>query len=91
MSTATNVVKMPSSQTAKPALNLPAPRVWTPQHLADFLGISVSWVHKRTQRKAEDPIPRIPGVGHLRFDTSSPRFQEWLSRQLGYVDSEASQ
>jgi hypothetical protein len=84
----TNVVRMPTNQTAKPALNLPVPRIWTPQHLADFLGVSKSWVMKRTQAKAEDPIPRVPGVGRLRFDTENPRFQAWLARQLGYVDVE---
>jgi hypothetical protein len=71
-------------------LNLPAPRIWTPQHLAEFLGVSTSWVLKRTQAKAKDPIPRIVGVGRLRFDTESPRFQDWMRRQLGYVDIEVS-
>ena len=85
---ANNVIKMPNSQATKPALNLPEPRVWTPQHLADFLGVSVSWVHKRTMVKAEDPIPRIKGVGHLRFDTANTQFQDWMRRQLGYIDIE---
>jgi hypothetical protein len=85
-----NIVRMPGSQNVKPALNLPGPRVWTPQHLADFLGVSVSWVHKRTMVKAEDPIPRIQGVGNLRFDTANAEFQEWMRRQLGDVDIEVS-
>lgn len=90
MSTATNVLKMPGNQNAKPALNLPPPRVWTPQHLADFLGVSVSWIYKRTMEGAEEPIPRIQGIGRLRFDTESPGFQDWMRRQLGcgYVDAE---
>jgi hypothetical protein len=74
----------------KPALNLPPPRVWNPQHLADFLGVSVSWIHKRTQANAEDPIPRVLGVGRLRFDTENPRFQAWMCRQLGFVDTEGN-
>jgi len=69
-----------------PALDLPAPRVWKPRHLAEFLGVSVHLVYKRTERNAEDPIPRIPGVGRLSFDTHSPQFQQWIARQLGYVD-----
>jgi hypothetical protein len=84
----TNIVRMPGSQMVKPALDLPGPRVWTPQNLADFLGVSVSWVHKRTMVKAEDPIPRIQGVGHLRFDTANLQFQEWMRKQLGHVDIE---
>jgi hypothetical protein len=87
---ATRNVRMPGNQSAAPALNLPEPRVWAPQHLADFLGVSVSWVHKRTMASAEDPIPRIAGVGNLRFDTASPLFQDWMRRQLGYVDSEVN-
>lgn len=68
-------------------LDLPVPRVWKPKHLADFLGVSVHWVYKRTEAAAEDPIPRIPGVGRLSFDTHSPAFQAWMRRQLGYIDS----
>ena|ERR1051325_11486089 len=65
----------------EPPLELPAPRVWTPKHLADFLGVSVSWVYKRTEAAADDPIPRVAGVGRLRFDTQAPAFQAWLRRQ----------
>jgi hypothetical protein len=90
MSTATNILKMPN-QSAKPGLNLPEPRVWTPQHLATFLGVSIHWVYKRCQAKAEDPIPRIAGVGRLRFDTASQLFEDWMRRQLGSVDSEVSE
>lgn len=86
-----NTVPFPSRQSeaslrAMPALDLPGPRVWTPQNLADFLGLSIHWVYKRCEQKAEDPIPRVQGVGRLRFDTASPAFQEWMRRQLGYVD-----
>jgi hypothetical protein len=89
MSTATNILKMPNQNT-KPGLNLPEPRVWSPKHLADFLGVSIHWVYKRTMEDAEDAIPRVPGIGRLRFDTNSPRFQDWMRRQLGYVDIEVS-
>jgi hypothetical protein len=90
---ATRIIRLPDNQSAASVLTLPEPRIWTPQHLADFLGVSVSWVHKRTMAKAEDPIPRIAGVGNLRFDTASPEFQDWMRRHLGcgYVDMEVSQ
>jgi hypothetical protein len=84
------ILKMPGTQSAKPPLNLPEPRIWTPHHLAEFLGVSTSWVLKRTQAKAEDPIPRVPGVGRLRFDTANPKFEDWMRRHLGYVDIEVS-
>jgi hypothetical protein len=71
---------------AEPPLDLPGPRIWRPQDLASFLRVSLSWVYKRTQADAEDPIPRIPGVGRLSFDTHSKAFQEWIKRQLGHVD-----
>lgn len=67
------------------SLDLPRPRIWTPKHLAEFLGVSVSWVYKRTQNEAEDPIPRVLGVGRLRFDTHALAFQAWMRRQLGYA------
>ena len=75
-----------ASKQALPMLDLPAPRIWTPKNLANFLGLSIHWVYKRTETSAEDPIPRVAGVGHLRFDTHSPTFQAWMRRQLGYVD-----
>ncbi len=91
MTTAMNVFKMPTKARAKPVLNLPAPRIWSQKQLADFLGVSLSWIYKRTSPNAEDPIPRIPGIGRLKFDTENPRFQDWMRRQLGYVDIEVSE
>jgi hypothetical protein len=89
MSTA-NVVRMPGSHRVKPDLNLPPPRIWTRKHLTDFLGVSVSWVYKHTMANAEDPIPRMVGISHLKFDTANPLFQDWMRRRLGYVDIEVS-
>jgi hypothetical protein len=77
-------------QRAVPALNLPEPRIWTRRHLANFLGVSTSWVYKRTMANAEDPIPRVVGIGRLKFDTASPQFLDWMRRQLGYIDREVS-
>lgn len=64
-------------------LELPPPRIWKPKQLADFLSVSPSWIYKRTESTAANPIPRIPGVGRLRFDTHSESFRAWMSRQLG--------
>lgn len=74
------------SNRAQMIFDLPEPRIWKPKHLAEFLGVSVHWVYKRTEAAAEDPIPRIPGVGRLSFDTYSAAFQKWIGRQLGCVD-----
>lgn len=73
------------------SLNLPAPRIWKPKHLAEFLGVSIHWVYKRTESGAMDPIPRIPGVGRLSFDTHSPVFQRWMRRQLGVDTAEGDE
>jgi len=70
------------------ALGLPGPRIWRPDDLARFLGVSRSWVYRRTEQNAEDPIPRIRGVGRLRFDTQSGDFQQWMRRQLDSVDTD---
>lgn len=65
-------------------IQLPPPRIWKPQDLADFLRVSVSWVYKKTGPKAPDPIPRIKGMGVIRCDTHSPAFREWIQR---YIDN----
>lgn len=82
------LLRMPNKQTSRLELNLPEPRIWDAERLAEFLGVSVHWVFKRTQSKAADPIPRVPGIGRLKFDTQNPRFQNWMRRQLGLVDLE---
>ena len=82
--------KTPSPKKRKPPLKLPPPRIWTMQNLMDFLGVSVSWVYKRTMANAEDPIPRIIGVKQLKFDTANPLFRDWMRRRLGYIDKETN-
>lgn len=72
-------------------LELPPPRIWKPKDIADFFGMSVSWVYKKTEAKADDPLPRIPGVKVIRCDTQSEAFQNWVKRQLGQVDNDGSQ
>jgi len=66
-------------------LNLPGPRIWTPEDLSGFLRVSKHWVYKRTSARSEDSPPRCPGITQIRFDTHNPQFQEWLARQLGYT------
>ena len=82
-----SALRMPTIDTAaansSDELSLPGPRIWTPKQLAELLQVSVSWVYKRTESSAEDPIPRVAGVGRLRFDTHSPKFQSWMRRQIG--------
>jgi hypothetical protein len=58
----------------------PQKRIWTPADLAAYFGFSVHWVYKNTSPKADDPVPRCPGIGRLRFDTQSPSFLAWLER-----------
>jgi hypothetical protein len=65
-----------------PPLDLPPPRIWKAKDLANFLRVSMSWIYQRTKQDAEDPIPRVGGVGRLLFDSQSPEFQSWMRRQL---------
>ena len=64
-------------------IDLPAPRIWKLEDLMRFLRVSKSWVYKRTKAKSDDPIPRIQGMGCIRFDTRNPEFQSWMARHLG--------
>lgn len=82
-----NVVRFNEREQAKQKIILPGPRIWNPRNLAEFLGVSIHWVYKRCEKKAVDPVPRVPGVGRLRFDTDSLTFQSWLGRKLGCVDT----
>lgn len=59
--------------------------IWSAKDLAAYLGVSMSWIYKNTQREAEDPIPRCPGMKRLRFNLADPEFQAWLERRVGVV------
>lgn len=61
---------------------LSEPRIWGPQHLADFCGLSIHWVYKITKSSSPDPPPRCSGLGRLRFDTHSKDFQDWIARRI---------
>jgi hypothetical protein len=60
--------------------------IWTAEDLAAFVGYSIYWVYKQTQKGSTDPPPRCPGIKELRFNTRDPRFREWLERRLGPID-----
>ena len=76
-----NLIQFPD--TPQQPVGLPEPRIWTAKHLADFLGVSESWVKRNAQPSAPDPIPRIKMHG-VRFDTWNPKFQRWLRERLDY-------
>lgn len=40
----------------------------TPQEVADLLSVPVSWVYKRTERGAANPIPHVKLGKYLRFE-----------------------
>ena len=58
-------------------------RIWSAADLAEFLGLSVGWVYNHSGPSSSDPIPRCAGLRHLRFDSESKPFREWLLRNLG--------
>ncbi len=85
------ILRMPENRQPQPSLNLPEPRIWDAQRLADYLGFSIHWVYKRCEKNADNPIPRIKGTRLIKFDTWSPAFQAWLIWFLDDVDTEARQ
>ena len=78
---ARNETSSPSAM-ALPPLDLPPPRIWKLSHLAAFLGVSKSYLYKKSMSSSDNPIPRIAGYGRLAFDTQSPLFQAWLRSYL---------
>jgi hypothetical protein len=70
------------SENKQAHITLPQPRIWKPEHLADFFGFSVHWVYKQTRKDSPDPPPRCKGFRLIRFDSQSAEFQEWILRQL---------
>ena len=56
------------------------PKLWMPDDLAEFLGVNVSWIYKRTRTGGPDTIPHIKLGKYLRFDPMSQSFQVWLER-----------
>jgi len=55
------------------------PKLWTPEDLAEYLGVPVSWIYKRCRKASSDSIPRIKLGKYLRFDPESEAFRKWLT------------
>ena len=64
-----SILRMPTNREQQPSMNLPdlpfpdlperiGKQICSAQELADFLGMSESWVQKRTRDK-DDPLPRV--------------------------------
>jgi hypothetical protein len=56
------------------------PKLWTPEVLADYLGVPVTWIYKRTRKNGPELIPHIKLGKYVRFDPESEAFQQWLNR-----------
>jgi hypothetical protein len=54
------------------------PKLWTPEVLADYLGVPVSWIYKRTRKNGPESIPHIKLGKYVRFDPESLPFRDWL-------------
>jgi hypothetical protein len=55
------------------------PKLWGPDELADYLGVAVSWIYKRTRKDGPEAIPHIKLGKYIRFDPESAVFQTWLA------------
>ena len=60
------------------AASVSRPKLWLPEDLAEYLGVPVGWVYKKTRRQGAERIPHLKLGKYLRFDPESPAFQEWL-------------
>lgn len=61
------------------------PRLWTPEDLAEYLGVKVGWVYKHCRKNSLDRIPHIKLGKYLRFDPESQAFQRWLSQHESHL------
>jgi hypothetical protein len=55
------------------------PKLWTPEDLAEYLNVPVGWIYKRTRKNGPETLPHIKLGKYLRFDPTSPTFQDWLT------------
>ena len=60
------------------------PKLWLPEDLANYLGVPVGWIYKRTRKDGPETIPHLKLGKYLRFDPESLAFQEWLARHEAF-------
>jgi predicted DNA-binding transcriptional regulator AlpA len=60
--------------------------IWTAKELAEFLGVSIHWVYRRSAE-----IPRCPGIGRFRVNVNNPDFQTWLKSKIGRTDVDSNE
>jgi len=53
-------------------------KFWGVQELAEFLGVSKTWIYDRTREHGPDVIPHFKLGKYNRFNPESPAFLEWL-------------
>ena len=58
----------------------PKSKLWTPEILASYLGVPVSWIYKRTRKHGPELIPHVKLGKYVRFDPQSEAFQQWLKK-----------
>jgi predicted DNA-binding transcriptional regulator AlpA len=64
------------------------PKLWLPKTLADYLGVPVSWVYKRTKKKnPPEIIPHVKLGKYVRFDPESSAFRDWLAAHSSSPES----
>jgi hypothetical protein len=54
-------------------------RFWTPEDLANYLGVPVGWIYKRTRKNGPELIPHIKLGKYVRFDPESKPLRVWLA------------
>ena len=54
-------------------------RFWTPEDLANYLGVPIGWIYKRTRKNGPELIPHIKLGKYVRFDPESQALRVWLA------------
>ena len=54
-------------------------RFWTPEDLANYLGVPIGWIYKRTRKNGPELIPHIKLGKYVRFDPESQTLRIWLA------------
>ena len=50
------------------------PKLWVPEDIAEYFGVPVGWIYKRTRKDGPEIIPHIKRGKYLRFDPESSAF-----------------
>ena len=63
-------------------------KLWSVDHLADYLGVPRTWIYDRTREDGPERIPHVKLGKYVRFNPDSVEFQRWLSDHVVGSDTQ---